>query len=218
MTSVAEPLTCISALCAVGLLTALVQPHSGEQLTEEDSVDRADSKDIASALEGDGSAFARLVKRYQNGVAAKMWRFTRDKDVLEELVQDTFVEAYKSLRSFKTGSSFVPWLMTIAVRIGYRHWRTTSKGRKEHSLDDFEVITAPSRQADPSFAADVLHRVFGNLPPRDRLVLTLMYFENHSVAEVAELTGWSRVMVKVQAHRARGKLKKLIALKMAKES
>jgi RNA polymerase sigma-70 factor (ECF subfamily) len=48
------------------------------------------------------------------------------------------------------------------------------------------------------------------LPPRDRLVLTLLYLESRSVAEAAELAGWSESMVKVQAHRARQKLRALL--------
>ncbi len=50
----------------------------------------------------------------------------------------------------------------------------------------------------------------GQLPPRDRLVLTLTIVENCTIAETAEQTGWSQSMVKVQAHRARAKLRKLM--------
>jgi RNA polymerase sigma-70 factor (ECF subfamily) len=56
----------------------------------------------------------------------------------------------------------------------------------------------------------MLHRVLDRLSPRDRLVVTLLYLENHSVADTASLTGWSQAMVKVQAFRARSKLRKLL--------
>ena len=55
-----------------------------------------------------------------------------------------------------------------------------------------------------------MHALLARLPPRDRLVLTLIYLDGCSVAEAAELTGWSQTMTKVQAHRARKKLKKLL--------
>ncbi len=51
------------------------------------------------------------------------------------------------------------------------------------------------------------------LAPRDRLVLTLLYLESRSVAEAADLAGWSETMVKVQAHRARKRLRKLLETK-----
>jgi RNA polymerase sigma-70 factor (ECF subfamily) len=60
-------------------------------------------------------------------------------------------------------------------------------------------------------AAEAVHETLAQLRPRDRLVLTLMYLEEHSVAEVADLTGWSETMVKVQAWRAKRKLRKLLA-------
>lgn len=62
-------------------------------------------------------------------------------------------------------------------------------------------------------AARILHDVLATLPPRDRLVLTLQYFEALDTQAIARRTGWSRAMVKVQAHRARAKLgKRLKAL------
>ena len=58
--------------------------------------------------------------------------------------------------------------------------------------------------------ADLGEQVLSQLAPRDRLVLTLMYLEEQSVDEIAEATGWSRSMVKVQAWRARKRLKRLL--------
>jgi RNA polymerase sigma-70 factor (ECF subfamily) len=55
-----------------------------------------------------------------------------------------------------------------------------------------------------------VHRVLAQLPPRDRLVLTLVYLQGCTIDEAATLAGWTRTMTKVQAHRARGKLKKLL--------
>ena len=59
-----------------------------------ETVSEMDQRDIAASLKGDGEAYARLVRQYQDRVAAQMWRFTRDPVVLEELVQEVFVEAY----------------------------------------------------------------------------------------------------------------------------
>jgi len=59
-------------------------------------------------------------------------------------------------------------------------------------------------------AADLLHRLLEQLSTRDRLVLTLQYFEELDNEQIAEHTGWSKTMVKVQSHRARRRLRALL--------
>jgi len=193
------------------LLVAFAQT----QPNKNNASNQADSNDISAILNGDGNAFAELIKRYQDRITAKMWRFTRDKQQLEELVQDVFVEAYQSLRSFKQGFPFLPWLMKIAIRVGYRHWKKTTRISKEISLDELDESVMSNKNIKPDRAAEMLHDLLANLSPKDRLVLMLTYFEGCSTAEVSELTGWSRIMTKVRLHRARGKLKRLIERKMS---
>jgi RNA polymerase sigma-70 factor (ECF subfamily) len=169
----------------------------------------ADARDVVACLRGDGEAFRRLVERHQNGIASLMWRFTHDPAQQEELVHDAFVEAWRSLRSFKTDRPFGPWLRTVAVHVGYRYWKRLGRARQELSLEDMDDI-AEARDPDPERADELVHGLLGRLSPRDRLVLTLIYLEGHTVAETAQLTGWSKTMVKVQAYRARAKLARLL--------
>ena len=63
-------------------------------------MDQNDQNDIQASLNGDEQAFARLVRKYEQQVADLMWRFTRDRQQLAELVQDVFVEVYFSLPRF----------------------------------------------------------------------------------------------------------------------
>lgn len=178
-----------------------------------DAVDKADGQDIRASLNGDGEAYARLVRRHQDGIAAYLWRFSRQREVCEELVQNVFVEAYLSLRSFSGRAPFAHWLRKIATRVGYRHWQERDRQRARPSLSPAEwdqLSQAEDTPTDPAQAGALLHAMLGQLPPRDRLVLTLMYLEGHSVAETAALTGWTQTMVKVQAYRARNKLKRLL--------
>ena len=167
----------------------------------------ADRQDIQAALAGDGEAFARLVRRHQDRIAGYMWRFTRDRGELEELVQEVFVEAYFSLGGYRGKAPFSHWLMRIATRAGYRLWKRRRR-RPARTLppEQWDALAAVE-QPPPADCAELVHALLARLPPRDRLVLTLMYLEGLSVAQVAERTGWSRTLVKVQAHRARKKLK-----------
>ena len=170
-----------------------------------------DRPDVQASLDGNGEAYARIVGRHQPRITARMWRFTHDRGVLEELVEEVFVEAYVSLRNFRATGTFAGWLHTIATRVGYRHWKRTRRAAKTVSLQDYD-LPAIVRQdrPDPQAVGQVLHELLARLRPRDRLVLTLMYLEGLPLAQIAQQTGWSLTMVKVQAHRARKKLRGLL--------
>ncbi len=164
---------------------------------------------IDACLKHDNNAFAHLVKRYEGSVASVLWRFTRDRLVLEELVQDTFVEAYLSLRRFRSESPFFPWLRTIATRVGYRSWRRARRDRLRAERlvqwnwgDEHEAAARV-----PGDTAEYVYRILETLDPKDRLVLTLQYFEGCSTSEIAERMGWSPTLVKVRAFRARKRLR-----------
>ncbi len=177
------------------------------------AMDPEDLRDIDATLSGDSAAYACLIDRYQNVIAKRMWRFTRDRVSLDELVHEVFVEAYMSLRGFKRVAPFLHWLNRIATRVGYRFWKKQKRDALlAVPLQDWDGVVDPNADAlEAAEAAETVHCLLAQLRPRDRLVLTLMYIEELSVANVAEQTGWSKTMVKVQAHRARKKLKKLIA-------
>jgi RNA polymerase sigma-70 factor (ECF subfamily) len=141
-----------------------------------------------------------------------MWRFSRDADTHEDLVQEVFVEAYEGLSGYQGKAPFAHWLARIAVRVGYHHWKREKRERALEvvPLEEWhEALEAPEEEMESSEAGELLHLLMGQLPPRDRLVLTLRFIEGHSVEKTAELTGWSRSLVKVQTWRARNKLRKL---------
>ncbi len=181
------------------------------KMDSDSRVAEIDSLDITGAVDGGQDAYGRLMKRHQDAVAKWMWRFTRDRVILEELVQDVFIEAWASLSRFKGDSTFKTWLFTIATRVGYRYWRKKSKDIfKTTEVSDRLILDHTEKEVSPSEAAEALYGLFSELPPRDRLVLTLIYFEEMDVKEIARMTGWTRSMVKVQAYRARNKLRKLL--------
>lgn len=154
-----------------------------------------------------------LVDRYQQEIAAQMWRFSRDRNVHEELVQDVFVEVYRSLGNFRFESPLLHWMRKIAVRVGYRYWKAKERKKEKVFLSQFEYDSTQADSEQPRSAEEagnLLHAMLEQLPARDRMILTLIYWEEHTVEEAAEVTGWSRSLVKVQAFRARKKLKELL--------
>lgn len=204
---------CLSSQSVWHFIDVMFAMSADESQPQQTSVN-ADTSDVSLALGGDHEAFARLIGRYQAVIADQMRRFSRDADTVEELVHEVFVEAFVSLKSYRSRAPFLHWLRKIAVRAGYRFW-TKKKREQTHTvplttvmeqLDRMSSTSAPS----PSDAGQMLGELLEHLPPRDRLALTLLYWDGCTVAEAAELAGWSQSMVKVQAFRARKRLKALI--------
>ncbi len=205
------------SLQAARLLSELVRAVKGLPLSPAKSKVIAvpmavDLEDIQESRDGNSEAYRRLIERYQRQIGQILWRFSRDRRTHEELVQDVFVEAYLSLGQYHGKAPFVNWLSRIATRVGYRYWKQINRQKKRESftLEEWDQLPGDSvKNMDASQAAALVYRLLGQLPPRDRLVLTLRYLEECDVAETAQRTGWTKSMVKVQTWRAKKKLEKL---------
>lgn len=148
------------------------------------------------------------------------------REMVDEVAHDVFVRAYTSLPTYSFRTPLSHWLSTIAVRSCYDAWRSVS-ARKEVPLsgpsdvaeeqqqwteqvlatESKERFEAMVRQQD---ATNLLHGALAQLSPENRMVVTLVHLEGHSVREAADLLGWSVVNVKVRAHRARQQLRKIL--------
>ncbi len=174
---------------------------------------------VSEAVNGNEAAYAAIVAEHQPVITRMMWRFTRDPGKLEELVHDTFVEVFMSLDKYRGTGPLGGWIRTIAVRAGYRFWRDKKRDNERRELNEqFAVesanLTEPEEVTEsPEEAHKVLYDTLALLGPRDRLVLTLLYWDNCTTEEAAALSGWSGSMVRVQAFRARKRLKKLLEAK-----
>lgn len=177
----------------------------------ESTVAETDRRDIRASLGGDEQAFARLVERYEAQVSAQMWRFTRDRRTLDELVQDVFVQAYLSLPKFRGNAPFLHWLRRIATFVGYQHWRHQYRDRRHAQLlAERPIAPRADSVPPPSEAAERVFSMLEHLAPKDRLVLTLHYLEDCSTQEIAERTGWNSTLVRVRMHRATKRLRNLL--------
>ena len=130
------------------------------------------------------------------------------------------MKAFEQLGSFEGRGSMEGWLTRITTNTCLNMLRST-KRRPEMTVSDMTddqsawLESKLAGSAEESFrsrersyvAADLAQRVMGNLSPDDRLVLTLVDGEDASIKEVAEMTGWSLSKVKVQAFRARRRMR-----------
>jgi RNA polymerase sigma-70 factor (ECF subfamily) len=209
-----EPMISLQAAHLLGeLVRAVTDPLSSPAKSMNIALPLAvDLEDIRQSRDGDSEAYRRLIERYQRQIGQILWRFSRNRRIHEELVQDVFVEAYLSLDRYHGKAPFVHWLSRIATRVGYGYWKQVArrKKRENFSLTEWDQLPDDSvERMDPSQAAELVYKLLGQLPPRDRLVLTLRYLEECDVTETAQRTGWTKSMVKVQTWRARNKLRNL---------
>jgi len=168
----------------------------------------SDERLIQSTLAGDDEAFAALVRRHRQKVFGIAWRFARNGHELDDVCQEIFVKAYRNLPEFRGEAPFEHWLSRIAVRTCYDLLRKTRRERGNVPLDGVEI--AVEDNVSPARAAEVLRWAMDKLSADERMVITLLELEEHSVREVAGLTGWSEANVKVRAFRARRSLKKIL--------
>jgi RNA polymerase sigma-70 factor (ECF subfamily) len=179
-----------------------------------------DASVINNTLRGNINSFEILIDRYQDHVSRIVMNHV-PRNEAPEVAHDTFVRAYQSLGGFRGTGPFKHWLAKIAIRCCQDFWRGYYQNRgnlagplpddcriwvdqvlAEHSLDqDTERVEA----------RDLLQWALGQLSAADRTVLTLTYLDEYSVAEAAELLNWTVTRVKVQSHRARKKLRKILA-------
>jgi RNA polymerase sigma-70 factor, ECF subfamily len=179
-----------------------------------------DTSVIDNTLRGNINSFEILLDRYQAYVA----RIVRDhvpRDEAPEVAHDTFVQAYESLGGFQGTGPFKHWLAKIAIRCCQDFWRSYYRQPENlvgplpdscrNWVDHLLMDQCSEQDAKRVEARDLLRWALGQLSAGDRTVLTLTYLNEYSMAEAATLLDWSLVRVKVQSHRARKKLRKILA-------
>jgi RNA polymerase sigma-70 factor (ECF subfamily) len=181
-----------------------------------ESVLTAEAEALARALEGDRGSFGALVERHQDAAFRTAWLIVRDAQTAEDVAQEAFVRAYRSLGRFRAGEPFRPWLLRIVTNLALNEVRARSR-----RAGLFERAAAFARRSEPSPHAEVaagdesmrLLRAIDELPEDDRVVLYLRYFMEQSEREIATAIGRPAGTVKSRLHRASGRLRALIEAK-----
>jgi len=188
-----------------------------------------DADIVRRILQGEVNAFAVLLHRYKAHALRIIQRRVPPQEV-EDVLQEVFIRAYRSLPGFEPESHFKKWLSTIAVRTCFDFWRSTpsrhespmsalSEGHQEwlESVISSTSVESTERCARQNEAREVLAWALGRLSPEDRMVVEMIHLEGISVSDAAELLGWSVAKVKVRAFRSRKRLRKLLSTLPGKE-
>ena len=164
---------------------------------------------VRRACAGEVSAFEQLVRCHAAMAIGAAFRITRDQGLAEDAAQEAFLKAFRALPAYREQQSFTGWLRTITVRCALDtvrrrrpEVRIERKEEQKFLVDDrFE-----KRQEDYSR----LRQALSQLPARDREIILALKADGQSVAEVAQGLAMTKTGVRVRAHRALKKLRRIL--------
>jgi RNA polymerase sigma-70 factor (ECF subfamily) len=179
----------------------------------------SDSELVRRSQQDDDRAFGELVSRYETKVYGLALKMVRNPEDAEDVLQDTFLRAYRGIKSFQGASTFSTWIYRITANSALMRLR--KKQLPTVSIEDADEREAPINIADWSpgpveqllsqETRHMMEEAIHSLPPEFRQVFVLRDVEELSNAEVAEILDLSVAAVKSRLHRARLKVRDRLA-------
>lgn len=155
---------------------------------------------VQNFLNGDNKSFEELLSRHKNRVFAFIMSKVKNRDITEDIFQDTFIKVINSLKKGKYNEEgkFLPWMMRISHNLVIDHFRKESKMRKIRPTSEFDIFDilddGRKNQEDLMIQTQVhadLNILIEQLPEDQKEVLKMRYFEDLSFKKISELTGAS---------------------------
>ncbi|MBU0519719.1 sigma-70 family RNA polymerase sigma factor [bacterium] len=170
---------------------------------------------VRRAKKGDRSAFSKLVELYQDRVYSLAWKTIGDREIAQDVAQDSFVRAWRALPGFKGESKFSSWLYRITYNTSLSELRRLGKPVDQYSGDELEalpnlVMHTVSIESNLE-KNDLVERLIDALPPNYRSIVSLFYLHELSCQEISDVSGHPVGTVKAYLHRARNHLRKSAA-------
>ncbi|MCU4162962.1 RNA polymerase sigma factor [Carboxylicivirga caseinilyticus] len=163
---------------------------------------------IKSIKKGDVAAFSQIIDMYQHMAFTLAKGIVKNLQEAEEVTQDAFVKAYKSLDSFKGDASFSTWLYRIVYNTAISKLRSRKPSTED--LESKETIQYEANYAENNMhrlelqeRKKVLKKALSNLKEDDAFILILYYYKEQSIEEISKTTGLSVSNIKVKLHRGR---------------
>jgi RNA polymerase sigma-70 factor (ECF subfamily) len=197
-----------------------VRNEPGVEATTEET-----AKLLADIREGSRDAFTRLVRLHQAKVRCYLGRFVRGMDVVDDLAQETFIAAYRSLASYRQQSTLALWLLGIARNLALKHLRDEQR-RRTQEADTFEAALSKWSEermnVDEAAAARheqvvaALRNCIDGLQKHSAGLIRDAYFKGRTAAEIAQESGKSEGAVWVTMMRIRQTLRECIGAQLAR--
>ncbi len=166
---------------------------------------------IRKIRDGDKQACRYIVDKYKSFVFHIALRIVKVREDAEEIAQDSFIKAFNAIRDFKYDSKFSTWLYRITVNNAISRTRKKKYFQEEineatEESGNLSVVATGFENLNRSDRKKILTKAIERLSDEEKTLISLYYFQEHSMAEVAQVTGLEENIVKVKVHRARKKM------------
>ncbi|MBK8599891.1 MAG: sigma-70 family RNA polymerase sigma factor [Flavobacterium sp.] len=164
------------------------------------SVQIPDALLVKNYVAGDETALATLINRHQSKIYGFIYSKISDRDLSDDIFQDTFIKVIKTLKSnsYNEEGKFLPWVMRIAHNLIIDHFRRNKKMpmyRETEEFSIFSIMTDHSLGAENQMISEQvekdLKRLIEELPNDQKEVLVMRIYQDLSFKEISELTGVS---------------------------
>jgi RNA polymerase sigma-70 factor (ECF subfamily) len=187
--------------------------------TAPDSSKESDDQLLSEAKSGDQQAFSELCLRYRGMLINRIYRIVRHPEDTEDVLQETFLRAYRHLPSFRGACSFSTWLVAIGTNASLmllRRRNTLRKNTCDVVAEDGETLAIECRDPAPDpeqrymmyQTRQKVNRAVKRLPPQLRKSLEIYYKSELCLKDVAKIVGISEAATKSRILRARGVLRR----------
>lgn len=180
--------------------------------TKTDSVESA----VARVKAGDVDAFRIIFDRYARPISSFIFDMVNDRELADELAQETFVRAFRSLESLRDEARLSTWLFGIAKFVAYENIRARTR-RKHVGFDDLpeqhgsDDVPGPDNQLLGKELNGRIQDALGALDEDRRAVFVLKVFQQKSYEEISSITGFTIAKLKTDLHRARADMRKRLS-------
>ena len=167
----------------------------------------AEATGVALAMSGDAAAFSELVRRRQSALRNLLRRLSRDPALADDLAQQAFVKAWRSLPKLRSVAAFGAWLRRLAVNTWLEHVRAAHALPMASAAEELAGVPGRAPATDEQLDLD---RALAQLPPDQRLCIVLAYSEGMSHGEISALTALPLGTVKSHIRRGGERLRALL--------
>jgi RNA polymerase sigma-70 factor (ECF subfamily) len=173
--------------------------------------DSSDGHLVTKAKQGDAEAFAELARRCQEKIYFTILALTKNQQDASDLAQEAFMQAFKSLRSFKQRSSFYTWIYRIAVNLTLNFLKRRKREDTQEVLEESQSsgngtedsCLLPEGRSLKKELSEKLQSAIDSLPLTYRASFTLVVFQGMTHSQVARILGCSENTVSWRMHKAR---------------
>jgi RNA polymerase sigma factor (sigma-70 family) len=172
---------------------------------------KEDKQYIGRVLKGEANAYAFLVNKYKSMAFSLALKLVKNREDAEEIAQDSFIKAYQSLGQFRGNAKFSTWLYRIVYNSSISHMRKSSV--ELISIEDSGFVEKEYSEVTDAYyrlkeleRKKFLHLALEKLDPDENFLVTLYYYDEKDLDEIARITGLTKNNTKVKIFRARQKM------------